>query len=133
MSQSHFHFLASGRVLAVEARLLDSVLSSPEFAVPLVYSDVDGGYVVAGDQATLDALAADGGLADTPALRAAVVDRDAASAIGYVNLASVVDQLVAQGGTHAEEAATFSAVEALGFSVTGTDEGSRFVLRITTR
>jgi hypothetical protein len=114
-------------------RLLDRVLSSPEFAVPVIYSDADGGYVVASDQATLDALAADGGLADTPAFRAAVADRDDASAIGYVNLAAVVDQLVAQGGDHGEEAAKFSAVEALGFSATGTDEGSRFVLRITTR
>ncbi len=68
-----------------------------------------------------------------PAFRAAVADPDDASAIGYVNLAAVVDQLVAQGGDHGEEAAKFSAVEALGFSATGTDEGSRFVLRITTR
>ena len=45
----------------------------------------------------------------------------------------VLDQVVAQGGEAGEEAAKFSAVESLGLSVSGTDEGSRFVLRITTR
>jgi len=114
--------------------LLDGVLGSPEFDVPLVYSDVDGGYVVGSDQETLDALATDGGLADTPAFRDAVADPDTAGAIGYVNLGALVDQLVAQGGdVLGEDAATFAAVEALGFSATSTDEGGRFVLRITTR
>ena len=113
--------------------LLDTVLSSPDVGVAAVYELVDGGYVVATDQATLDAMAADGGLGDTAAFRAAVADPDDASAIGYVDLAALIDQVIAQGGPDAEEAAQYSAVEALGFSASSTDEGGRFVLRITVR
>lgn len=111
--------------------LLDSVLNSAEFGLPAVYSEAAGGYVVATDQATLDALMTDGSLADTDAFRSAVADPETASAIGFVDLGNLVDQLVAQGGNEAEQARKFRGVEALGFSATSTDEGGRFVLRIT--
>ncbi|UOY03414.1 DUF3352 domain-containing protein [Blastococcus sp. PRF04-17] len=115
-------------------RLLDVVLDDPQLGLPVVHDTVDGGYVVAGDEAALDLLArADGGLGDSEAFRAAVADPDEAGAIGYVDLAAVVEQLVDRGGETAEQAARFGAVEALGFSATSTDEGGRFVLRITTR
>jgi Protein of unknown function (DUF3352) len=115
------------------AGALDALLGSLGVGGAPVYSFGAGDYVVATDAATADALAADGGLGDTDAFRAAVADPDHASAIGFVDLATVLDQVVAQGGEAGEEAAKFSAVEALGLSVSGTDEGSRFVLRITTR
>ena len=73
------------------------------------------------------------GSASTDAFRAAVADPDDASAMGYVDLGAVIDQLVAEGGDTGKEAAKFAAVDAVGFSATGTDEGGRFVLRITTR
>jgi hypothetical protein len=115
------------------ARSLDALLSSLDVGAAPVYSFGESDYVVASDAGTADALAADGGLGDTVAFRAAVADPDGASAIGYVDLATVLDEVVAQGGRAGEEAAKFSAVEALGLSVSGTDDGSRFVLRITTR
>jgi hypothetical protein len=125
------------RVLTEEpeasAQALDGLLGSFGLGGPAVYSFGEQDYVVATDSETADALAADGGLGDTDAFRAAVADPDAASAIGYVDLATVLDQVVARGGDAGQEAAKYSAVEALGLSVSGTDEGGRFVLRITTR
>jgi hypothetical protein len=115
------------------ARKLGQALSSPSLEVPALFQDADGGYLVASDQDALDALASGGTLGDTDAFRAAVADPDTASVIGYVDLAAVVDGLVAKGGDTGAQAAKFSAVRALGFSATGTDEGGRFVLRITTR
>ena len=115
------------------ARSLDAILGSLDLGAAPVYSFGESDYVVATDAGTADALAADGGLGDTDAFRAAVADPDGASAIGYVDLATVLDEVVARGGQAGEEAAKFSAVEALGLSVSGTDDGSRFVLRITTR
>jgi hypothetical protein len=75
----------------------------------------------------------DGGLGDTDRFRAAVADPDDATLIGYVDLAAVVDRLGEEGGESAAKAQKFAAVDALGFSGTSTDEGSRFVLRITMR
>jgi hypothetical protein len=115
------------------ARKLAQALSSPSLDVPALYQDADGGYLVASDQDTLDAMASGGNLGDTDAFRAAVADVDTANVIGYVDLATVVDGLVARGGDTGAQAAKFRAVRALGFSATGTDEGGRFVLRITTR
>lgn len=115
------------------ARLLDGVLSSPDIGLAPVFDEAAGGYVVATDRPTLGLLASDGALGDTDAFQAAVADPDTASAIGFVDLAAVVDRLVAEGGDSGAEAATYSAVEALGFSATSTDEGGRFVVRITTR
>jgi hypothetical protein len=115
------------------ARSIDSILSSLGAGAAPVYSFGDGDYVVATDAAAADALGAPGGLGDSDAFQAAVADPDAARMIGYVDLAAVLDEVVAQGGEAGEEAAKFSAVDALGLSVAGTDEGSRFVLRITTR
>jgi len=115
------------------ARSVDALLTSFDVGAAPVYSFGESDYVVATDAETADAVAADGGLGDTEAFRAAVADPDGASAIGFVDLAAVLDQVVAQGGGAGEEAAKFSAVESLGLSVSGTDEGSRFVLRITTR
>ena len=80
------------------ARLLDGVLSSPDIGLAPVFDEAAGGYVVATDRPTLGLLAADGGLGDTDAFQAAVADPDTASAIGFVDLAAVVDRLVAEGG-----------------------------------
>jgi hypothetical protein len=114
--------------------IIDDLLAQSGADLEIESAPVDDGFVLGTDAATADALAAgDGGLGDTGAFQEAVADPDDASAIGYVDLASVVDQLVAQGGDVGEEAAKYTAVEALGFSATSTDEGSRFVLRITTR
>jgi len=115
------------------ARLLDVVIDDPQLGLPAVYDTVDGGYVVGSDDAALDLLSGNGGLGDTPAFRSAVADAEEASAIGYVDLAAVIEQARDQGGETAEQAARFSALEALGLSGTSTDEGGRFVLRITTR
>ena len=115
------------------AQSVDALLGSLEVGAAPVYSFGERDYVVATDAETADALGADGGLGDAEAFRAAVADPGDASAIVFVDLAAVLDQVVAQGGGAGEEAAKYSAVEALGMSVAGTDEGSRFVLRITTR
>lgn len=115
------------------AQTLDTLLGSLDVGAAPVYSFGESDYVVASDEATADALAADGSLGDTDAFRAAVADPDRASAIGYVDLAAVLDQVVARGGEAGQEAGKYSAVEALGLSASGTDEGGRFVLRITTR
>jgi hypothetical protein len=125
------------RVLTEEpeasAQVLDGLLEAAGLGGSAIFSFGEQDYVVATDADTADALAADGSLGDTDAFRAAVADPDGASAIGYVDLAEVLDQVVAQGGEAGEEAAKFSAVEALGLSMSATDEGSRIVLRITTR
>jgi hypothetical protein len=114
--------------------IVDDLLAQPEIGLSLEPAPVDDGYVLGTDAATAEELAAgDGGLGGTDAFEAAVADADDASAVGYVDLAAVVEQLRAQGGETGAEAEKFAAVEALGFSVAGTDEGSRFVLRITTR
>lgn len=116
------------------AEIVDGLLADPQIGLPAVSAPVDDGFVLGTDSGTAAVLAAgDGGLGDTDAFRAAVADPDAASAVGYVDLASVLDQLVAQGGDTGAEAAKYSAVQALGFSATSTDAGSRFVVRITTR
>jgi hypothetical protein len=116
------------------SELVQNVLASPEFGLEAVVSPVAGGYALASDAAALEAVSGtDGGLAGTDAFQAAVAAPEDATVIGYVDLAAVVEQLVAQGGETGAEAAKFSAVEALGLSVSSTDEGSRFVLRITTR
>jgi hypothetical protein len=112
------------------AGILDVLLSSADTGFAPVYSFGDRDYVVAVDGPTADALAADGGLGETEAFRAAVADPDEASAVGYVDLGRVIDQLIANGD---QDAAKFAAVEALGFSASTTDEGGRIVLRITTR
>jgi hypothetical protein len=117
----------------VAERFFGGLLSSPELGIPAVFVPADDGYVLAGDEATADALTADGGLGETEAFQAAVADPDAATAIGFLDLGAVIEQLRAEGGDAAAEAERFAAVEALGFSASGTDEGGRFVLRITTR
>ncbi len=62
-----------------------------------------------------------------------VSDVDDAIADAEATQAQVVEQLAAQGGETGEEAAKWQALEAFGGSTSTTDEGSRFVLRITTR
>jgi hypothetical protein len=114
-------------------QLVDGFLAAPDLGISVVSTPVEGGYAVGSDQATLEDMTVDGGLGDTDAFQAAVADPASASAIGYVALGALVDSVVAQGGPDAEAAKAYSAVEALGFSATGTDEGSRLVLRITTR
>jgi hypothetical protein len=114
--------------------IVDDLLAETGAGVDLVPAPVDDGYVLGTDAATADALAAgDGRLGSTDAFRAAVADPDDARAMGYADLGAVIDQLVAEGGDTGKEAAKFAAVDAVGFSATGTDEGGRFVLRFTTR
>jgi hypothetical protein len=113
--------------------VLDGLVDSPDRGLPLVSAPAPDGFVVGTDRTGLDRVLTDGGLGDTDAFRAAVPEADSATAVGYVDLGSLVDQLIAQGGETGQEAARFAAVEALGFSASGTDEGGRFVLRITTR
>jgi hypothetical protein len=116
------------------AELVDSVLSDPEFGVPTRSAPVPDGYAFGTDDYSAQAVSADdGGLIGSEAYQAAVAEQENANGIGYVNLGAVIDQLVAQGGEAGEEAARFAAIEAVGFSSTTTDEGTRFVLRITTR
>lgn len=113
--------------------VIEGLMGTAGGEVPLSTGPVDGGYVVASDPGLADTLAEDGGLGDTEAFRAAVAYPDDASALVFVDLAAVVDSLVAQGGPTGKEAAQWRAVEALGVSGGPTEEGSRFVLRITTR
>jgi hypothetical protein len=114
--------------------VIDELLSSFGAELPLVSTPVDDGFVLGSDTSTAQTLAAGyGGLGETDAFRDAVADPDAASGVVYVDLAALVDQAVARGGDTGEEAAKYSAVRALGLSATTTDEGGRFVLRITTR
>ena len=114
-------------------QVLGDVLGSPDIGLPVSATPLEGGYVLSTDQAVADALAQDGGLGDTEAFRDAVADPESAGAIGFVDLGALVDQVGEQGGDAAAEAARFAALDALGFSATATDDGGRFVLRITTR
>jgi hypothetical protein len=110
--------------------VLDALVQQFELPVPLVPQQVEGGYVLATDEATAGALADDGGLGDSERFRAAVGSTDEASAVGYVDLAAIIDQLRADGNADADRVAP---LDTLGFTSTPTDEGSRFVLRVTTR
>ena len=95
---------------------------------------VPDGYAFGTDDRAAQAVSGDdGGLWDSERFQDAVADADDASAIGYVDLAAVVDAAIAAGGPDAAEAEDFAALDALGISVTGTDEGSRIVLRLTVR
>ncbi len=114
-------------------QVLGEVLGSPDISLPVSATALEDGYVLSTDRAVADALAEDGGLGGTGAFRAAVADPDTAGAIGFVDLGALVDQFAGQGGDTAAEAEKWAALQALGFSATTTDDGSRFVLRITTR
>jgi hypothetical protein len=113
--------------------VLTGVLGSPEVGLPAAAVPLADGYALATDPAFADALGRDGGLGDSEAFRAAVADPDEAQAVGFVDLGALVDQVIAQGGDSAAEAERFRAVEALGFSATGSGDEGRFVLRVTTR
>jgi hypothetical protein len=112
--------------------VLDSVLGDEDLGLPLTVVPTDDGYVLASDESLAGSLGQDGGLGDTEAFRSAVADPDA-GAVGFVDLGAVVDQAVAQGGDDATEAQKLTALHTLGFSATTTDDGGRFVLRVTTR
>ena len=109
------------------------MLGSPDVGLPVSATPLEDGYVLSTDQAVAEALAEDDGLGDTEVFRDAVADPEFAGAVGFVDLGALVDQAAEQGGDAAEEAARFAALDALGFSATATDDGSRFVLRVTTR
>nr|WP_246215397.1 DUF3352 domain-containing protein [Modestobacter muralis] len=123
------------RVLTDDPQRATEVLDGlvGDLGLPVAVLPLDDGYVLASDQPLADALTADGGLGDTEAFRAAVVDADDAGAVGFVDLGTLIDQVVAEGGDDATQAQEFSALRALGFSASTTDDGGRFVLRITTR
>jgi hypothetical protein len=92
---------------------------------------VDDGYVLGTDVTTARALAGeDPGLGSSTAFRAAVPGADDATLVGYADLARILDQVPARDGIRPED---YQALQAVGFSSTPTDEGSRVVLRITTR
>ena len=114
-------------------QVLGEVLGSPEVGLPVSAVPLEDGYVLSTDQAVAEALAEDGGLGDTEVFRDAVADPGSAGAVGFVDLGALVDQAAEQGGDAAAGAARFAALDALGFSATATDDGSRFVLRVTTR
>ncbi|MCZ2830966.1 hypothetical protein O2W14_19160 [Modestobacter sp. VKM Ac-2986] len=113
--------------------VLDGVLGDPELGLPLTTVALDDGYVLASDEQLADALTTDGGLGDTEAFRAAVGNAEDAGAVGFVDLGRLIDQVVAEGGEDAAQVQEFSALRALGFSATTTDDGGRFLLRVTTR
>jgi hypothetical protein len=114
-------------------QVLGEVLASPDLGLPVSALPLEDGYALSTDEAQLDALTEDGRLGDTEAFQAVVAAPDTAGAIGFIDLGAVVDQLAEQGGDAAAEAERFAALNALGFSSTTTDDGGRFVLRITTR
>ena len=116
------------------ARLVDEILTMPDFGIQTVPAGVPDGYAFGTDDRSAQAVAGDdGGLWDSERFQDAVADAEGASAIGYVDLAAVVEAMRAAGGPDAAEAEDYAALDALGISATGTDEGSRFVLRITVR
>ncbi len=112
--------------------VLSGLFARPEVGIAVTATPVADGYVLASDPALADALAGDGGLGDTETFTDAVEDPDSASVIGFVDLGALVDQLAAQGGETAVQAEQFAALDALGFSAGSTDDGDRFVLRVTT-
>jgi hypothetical protein len=112
--------------------VLGRLASDPSLGLPVTPVPVDGGYVVGSDPDVADTLTGVGGLGDTDAFEAAVPDADDATALGFANLAALLDQVPDSGG-EGFQPSDLDALEAVGFSSTPTDEGSRFVLRITTR
>ncbi len=112
--------------------VLGRLAENPDLGLPFTPSPVDGGYVVGSDPAVIDGLTADGGLGDTEEFQAAVPGADDATAVGFVDLATILEQ-VPDSGDEGFQPSDLAALEAVGFSAAPTDEGSRFVLRITTR
>jgi hypothetical protein len=123
------------RAVTDDAERATSVLKGFDYAFDLgirtVPASVDDGYVLAADVTAARALAGeDAGLGDSAAFQAAVPGADDATAIGYADLATILEQLPQGGGFRASD---YEAVQAFGFSSTPTDKGTRQVLRITTR
>jgi hypothetical protein len=102
-----------------------------DLGIRTVPAAVDDGYVLGTDVTTARALAGENpGLGSSAAFRAAVPEADDATTVGYANLARILDQVPAGDGFRPED---YQALQAVGFSSTPTDQGSRVVLRITTR
>ena len=102
-----------------------------DLGIRTVPAAVDDGYVLATDVTTARALAGeDPGLGDSAAFRAAAPAADEATMVGYADLTALLDQFPDGGGF---ERSDYDALQALGITSTNTDEGTRMVLRITTR
>ena len=111
--------------------VLDVIVAESGGEVPLFSSPADGGYAVASDQSLADAVAGQGFLGDTDAFRAAAPEAEDAVVAAFVDLRAVIEQLP-DSGDEGVQPSDLAAVEALGLTSGMTDEGARFVLRITT-
>ncbi len=110
--------------------VIDRLANEPEFGLPVRPEPVEGGYLLTSNPYVGQTLTADGGLGDTDAFQAAVPAAEDATAVGFANLATIIEQIPESDGFRRDD---YAALDAVGFSSTPTDEGSRFVLRITTR
>ncbi len=113
--------------------VLDALLGESLLGMPTYNAPAPGGYAVANHPDAADTMGGDGDLGETDVFRDAVPDADEAGMVAFVDLAAALEQLREQGGEGAAEAEKYAALEALGLSASSTDEGGRFVLRITTR
>jgi hypothetical protein len=111
--------------------ILERLNDAFELHVPIAHANVDDGYALATDTATASALAGnDPGLGDSAAFRAAVPAADEATMVAYADLPALLDQFPESGDFRRSD---YEALQALGVTSTNTDEGTRFVLRVTTR
>ena len=104
----------------------------PRAGLQTFSSPAEGGFVVATDQGTAAALGTDGTLGETESFQRAVADLDDPVAVAYVDVAAILDQVDEPAG-EGFGPDDLEPLDAVGMSSQWTDEGGRFVLRITTR
>ena len=111
--------------------VIDDLLGQ-QAGVQTFNSPVEGGYVVATDPGTADIIGGNGELGDSESYQRAVADLDDPVAVAYVDIAAILDQVEAPAG-EGFGPDDLEPLDAAGLSSEWTDEGGRFVLRITTR
>ena len=111
--------------------ILEGLNYAFELGIPIAHGNVDDGYALATDTATARAVAGkNSGLGDSAAFRAAAPAADEATMVAYADLSAILDQFPEGGEFRRSD---YDALHAFGITSTNTDEGTRMVLRITTR
>ncbi|WP_068249235.1 DUF3352 domain-containing protein [Janibacter corallicola] len=87
--------------------------------------------VVSNDEGYAEEVASGSGLGDSEAFKDAVPDADKASVVGFVDIASLVENY--GGEMDADERANAEVLSAVGFSASGEDDHADFSVRLTTK
>ncbi|WP_170970161.1 DUF3352 domain-containing protein [Nocardioides jishulii] len=110
--------------------LIETLVGETGAAADDVYAEARADHYVAGSSADALALAEAGGLGGNERFRKVVADASTASAVGFVDIGRLFDELVT-----AEEDPDrgFAPLDAFGFSVSGDAESSTFTARLSLR